>query len=97
LPVEVVPFGWPVVARRIETLGGKPALRRATDGSGKPYMTDNHNYILDCDFYPIQDPPQLEKDLMMMPGVVEVGLFINLAHVLIIGKSDGTCEVRERV
>jgi ribose 5-phosphate isomerase A len=59
-------------------------------------MTDNHNYILDCDFYPIQDPPQLEKDLMMMPGVVEVGLFINLAHVLIIGKSDGTCEVRER-
>jgi ribose 5-phosphate isomerase A len=96
LPVEVVPFGWPVVARKVESLGGKPTLRLSKDGSGNIYVTDNHNYILDCDFYPIEDPPMLEKELMMAPGVVEVGLFINLARTLIIGRPDGTCDVRER-
>jgi ribose 5-phosphate isomerase A len=96
LPVEVVPFGMQVVSRRIQSLGGKPTLRQAKDGSGNPYVTDNHNYILDCDFYPIQDPPGLELAINMMPGVVEVGLFINLAHTLIVGKEDGTCMIRER-
>src|SRR5262249_24274251 len=70
LPVEVVPFGWQVVSRRIVALGGKPNLRKTKDGD--TYVTDNHNYILDCDFYPIENPPALEQQLAMMPGVVEV-------------------------
>jgi ribose 5-phosphate isomerase A len=93
LPVEVVPFGWPVVARRIEALGGTPKMRQR---DGKDYLTDNGNNILDCDFYPIQDAPKLERELMMIPGVVEVGLFIGMAHTLIMGKADGSCDVRER-
>lgn len=96
LPVEIVPFGMDVVARRITALGGTPKLRQARDGSGKPYVTDNGNYILDCDLYPIEDPPALESQIKMMPGVVEVGLFINLAHTLVMGHPDGTCTVKER-
>jgi ribose 5-phosphate isomerase A len=96
LPVEVVPFGYQVVARRIEALGGKSFLRQTKDADPKNYVTDNHNYILDCDFYPIEDPPALERELKMIPGVVEVGLFINLAHTLIVGNPDGTCTIKER-
>ncbi len=93
LPVEVVKFGWEVVARCIEAMGGKYTVRQR---DGQSYVTDNGNYILDCDFYPIENPPELEKALKMLPGVVEVGLFINLAHTLIMGHPSGECTVRER-
>jgi ribose 5-phosphate isomerase A len=93
LPVEVVPFGAPVVARAIEALGGKPKMRQR---DGKDYLTDNGNNILDCDFYPIADAPKLEREIKMIPGVVEVGLFIKLAHTLIIGRPDGEATVKER-
>ncbi len=93
LPVEVVKFGWEVVARRIEAMGGKYTVRQR---DGQSYVTDNGNYILDCNFYPIENPPELEKALKMLPGVVEVGLFINLAHTLIMGHPNGECTVRER-
>lgn len=93
LPVEVVKFGWEVVARRIEEMGGKYKVRQRDNEN---YVTDNGNFILDCDFYPIENPPELEKRLMMLPGVVEVGLFINMAHTLIMGHPTGECTVRER-
>ena len=96
LPVEVVPFGWEVVAHRITALGGKYTLRQTKEAEPKTYVTDNGNYILDCDFYPITDAPALEQTIKMMPGVVEVGLFIQMAHTLIIGNEDGTCTVKER-
>ncbi len=93
LPVEVIKFGWEVVARKIESMGGKYKVRQR---DGQNYVTDNGNYILDCDFYPIENPPELEKAIKMVPGVVEVGLFINLAHTLIMGHASGECTVRER-
>jgi len=93
LPVEVVKFGWEVVANRVTSMGGKYTVRQR---DGQNYVTDNGNYILDCDFYPIENAPELEKTLKMIPGVVEVGLFINLAHTLIMGHSNGECTVRER-
>jgi len=93
LPVEVVKFGWEVVANRVTSMGGKYTVRQR---DGQNYVTDNGNYILDCDFYPIENPAELEKTLKMIPGVVEVGLFINLAHTLIMGHSNGECTVRER-
>lgn len=93
LPVEVVKFGWEVVANRVTSMGGKYSVRQR---DGQNYVTDNGNYILDCDFYPIENAPELEKTLKMIPGVVEVGLFINLAHTLIMGHSNGECTVRER-
>ncbi len=94
LPVEVIPFGWSVVAGKIRALGGEPRRRVLKDGS--PYFTDNGNCILDCRFFPIDAPRALEMKLLAIPGVLEVGLFVNLAHTLIIGREDGSVEVRRR-
>ncbi|MED4285244.1 ribose-5-phosphate isomerase RpiA [Priestia megaterium] len=76
LPVEVIPFGWEMTARHIQRLGGIFKLRMTSDN--KPYVTDNKNYILDCDFNFITNPTQLEVSLNMLPGVVENGLFVNV-------------------
>ena len=94
LPIEVVPFARTVVARRIQGLGATPELRRRNDAV---YLTDNGNEILDCTFADgIADPRALERELNALPGVVESGLFIDLAHVLVIGMESGQTEVRER-
>jgi ribose 5-phosphate isomerase A len=95
LPVEVVPFARPVVARAIKAMGADPILRLA--GPDQPFMTDNGNEILDCKFPEgIKDAPALETELDKIPGVVETGLFINLAQVCVIGDDDGGCEVRTK-
>ena len=54
VPVELVPFGWPAAARRLEGLGAKTALRSSADG--KPFVTDGGHYIVDCAFGPIAAP-----------------------------------------
>jgi ribose 5-phosphate isomerase A len=92
LPVEVLPFAWTMSARLISDLGGNPQLRKADQSV---FVTDNGNYILDCEFGPISDPPSLEKEIKLMPGVVECGLFIGIADALIVAFDDRT-EARER-
>ena len=88
LPIEVVQFGWQATARRIEQLGGKPQRR--------DLVTDNGNYILDCACGSITDPGTLYQRLKSMTGVVDAGLFVELATVAIIaGESD--VRVVERV
>ncbi len=95
LPVEVVPFARPVVERAVRALGGVPAVRCSV--AGGETRTDNGNAILDCHFHGgIQDPEDLERKLALLPGVVESGLFIGLAHAVVIGHADGRVEVRER-
>jgi ribose 5-phosphate isomerase A len=95
LPVEVVPFARPTVVRRLKRLGAVPTLRMNSEGG--VYTTDNGNHILDCKFEDgIADAPALERDLALLPGVVESGLFVGLAHVLVIGHPNGDAEVRER-
>ena len=94
LPVEVLPFALPVVRRALQRLGCAPSLRAAQ--SGATYRTDNGNHILDCRFPDgIADAAALERSIGMLPGVVECGLFIGLAHLLVIGHSDGRTELRE--
>jgi len=94
LPVEVVPFARTAVARRIAALGATPTLRLRDAG---PLVTDNGNQILDCRFPGgIADARALEQTLDAIPGVVDTGLFVGLAHVLVIGDEDGRTEVRER-
>lgn len=80
LPVEVERFGYTVTERKIRSLGGEPALRVK---EGKPYVTDNGHYIFDCDFGIIASPEKLERELNLIPGVVENGLFIGMANTVI--------------
>lgn len=94
LPVEVIPFGWQAVQHLLADLGCHPALRRTR--AAAPYLTDNGNYILDCDFGRIDDPPALEAKINAICGVVECGLFIGLTDRIIIGKTDGAIEERVR-
>jgi ribose 5-phosphate isomerase A len=94
LPVEVAPFARVPVARALARLGCEPVLRQAGE---RIYATDNGNLILDCRFARgIEDAAELERHIDSIPGVVESGLFIGLAHVLYVGRDDGTCEVRRR-
>ncbi len=86
LPVEVVRFAWQPIAKRLTDLGAEIVLRR--DTAGAPYETDEGNYILDCAFGCIDDPPALARTLDAMPGVMEHGLFVNLAHTLIVGQEN---------
>jgi len=81
LPVEVVPFGFEMTARHIAKLGCEPVLR--LNPAGEAFISDNGNYILDCPFPEINRPAELERALNMIPGVVENGLFVDMADVVI--------------
>jgi ribose 5-phosphate isomerase A len=88
LPVEVVPFGWKTHLAFVESLGGKPSLR--TEPDGRPFVTDEGNYILHCRFEGgIPDPADLEARLLGRAGIVGTGLFLGVADQVIVGKADG--------
>ncbi|MEY2194728.1 ribose-5-phosphate isomerase RpiA [Neobacillus sp. BF23-41] len=80
LPIEVVPFGYEMTIKYIRELGGNPKLR---EKDGNPFLTDNGNYIIDSSFQEIKHPNELEKNLNLIPGVVDNGLFIGLADAVI--------------
>lgn len=86
LPVEVLPFGWQLTADKIAEFGVKPVLR---EKGGSVFISDNGNYILDCAFKSIPNPEQLHKNLKQLLGVVETGLFIGMADVVILAGADG--------
>lgn len=93
LPVEVIPFAWQPIAERLRRLDAVPRLR--TNDDGTPFVTDEGNYILDCRFGTIEDPAELAATLNGLPGVVEHGLFVGLADVLVVGHATGA-QVIER-
>jgi ribose 5-phosphate isomerase A len=92
LPIEVVPFGLPLCLRLLRERG-LPATQRM-DG-GRPFITDNGNYQLDCTVGPIADPRRLERDLRAIPGVVDTGLFLGMADIVLIQDADAVV-LRER-
>ncbi len=78
LPIEVVPFGWQTHLGFLSELGAQVNLRRSADG--KPYFSDNGNFILDARFPDgIQDAFSLARLLERRPGLVEHGLFLQIA------------------
>lgn len=85
VPVEVIPSAVAPVCRRILELGGEPRLRMQ---GGTPYVTLENNRILDCDFGPIEEPAGLARALGEIAGVVEHGLFIDLADLVLVGRDD---------
>lgn len=86
LPVEVLKYGWSSTKKVLEEFGCTVELRKIMND---PYLTDNSNYILDCNFEIIESPEQLEKDINNIPGVVENGLFIGLVDEVIVGSRQG--------
>jgi ribose 5-phosphate isomerase A len=88
VPVEAIPDAREPVARRVRTLGGDPELRVAERKDG-PVVTDNGNLVLDCDFGAIADPAELAADLSAVPGVLEHGLFVDLADEIHVGSAEG--------
>ena len=92
LPVEVVQFAQALVAKRIEGLGADVQLRQGPDG--KPYLSDENNHILDCCFGRIPDPDGLARTLSEMPGVIEHGLFIGMASVVLFARGSEIVELR---
>jgi len=86
LPIEVVPFAWAVEKRFIEGLGAQVTLR---EGEVHPFKTDQGNFILDCQFNPIDDAEKLAERLNARAGIVEHGLFIGLATDLVVADDDG--------
>jgi ribose 5-phosphate isomerase A len=81
LPVEVVPFAMPFCRRRLAELGHPPTVR-ARDGA--PFVTDNGNLILDAAVGSIPDPAALDTTLRAIPGVVGTGLFVGMAHAVMV-------------
>jgi len=94
LPVEVTKYGWTATMKTLEDMGCTPELRTIT---GEPYITDNQNYIIDCDFGKIDEPEVLEKEINSIPGVVENGLFIDLVSEVIVGSKQGIMTLEKQV
>ncbi len=90
LPVEIAPFASALTIKKIEALGCKANIRK---DNGKPFVTDNGNLIVDCKFDIIRDPSTLNIQLHLIAGVVETGLFAEMAPILIVGYVDGRVEI----
>ena len=88
LPVEVVPYGWKQVQKRLEQFYKIRVTLR--EKNNRPFLTDHGHYILDCHFKQITDAPTLNGELNLVPGVVETGLFIGMVSGLYIGYADGS-------
>lgn len=87
LPVEIIPFGHKHLLKKMETLGMNPVLRL---GGGKPYVTDNGNYIADLHLGENFDLQRVESRLKNLPGVVETGLFLNTCDMIAVGFENET-------
>ncbi len=85
VPVEVLPFGARSTAAALARLG-RPQLR---EQGGAPFLTDSGNWIFDLAVEPLTAPRQLEERLHAVPGVVETGLFLGRADVVIIASEQG--------
>ena len=91
VPVEALSFGWRSTADLLRKLGARVAQRHR---DGEAVRTDNGNVILDCFFREIPNSAKLAEQIKSIVGVVEMGLFIGIADLVVVGKSDGSVEER---
>lgn len=95
LPVEVIPMAVAPVMRSLAKLGGKPELRMATKKAG-PVVTDQGNLVIDVKFDHIKNPGEMEKEINNLPGVLENGIFVGVADIIMVGKIvDGKPEISQ--
>lgn len=97
LPIEVIRFGWRSTGRELQMLFGRfghenaPMILRG--GEANPVITDSGHYILDWQLDRIEQPDALAAHFNEIPGVVEHGLFVGIAHEMVIGHADGSADV----
>jgi ribose 5-phosphate isomerase A len=89
LPVEVLPFGWQMTCKRLAQFGD-PVLR---ERDGQPFVTDNGNFILDIHSALLDDPVSTAHRISATLGVVDHGLFLDMASLTIVGCDDGVQEL----
>ena len=87
VPVEVIAFGLEATRAALEVLGASTRLRQSP--TGRPFVTDSGNRIIDCNFGRIADPARLEERIRHVIGVVESGLFISRADPVFVADADG--------
>ena len=92
LPVEVISFGWKHVQQKI--INNYKIEVKLREKNNSNFITDHKHYILDCYFNQIKDPSQLNTDLHLMPGVVETGLFVQMASTVIVGSASGNISAK---
>ncbi|GBR07849.1 ribose-5-phosphate isomerase RpiA [Gluconobacter frateurii] len=88
VPVEVISFGWECTAERLSACGAK-GVKPRTDRDGNLFVSDNGNMILDCTFGPIEDPEELARQIDAIVGVVEHGMFLNMASEVLVATEQG--------
>ncbi len=88
VPVATIPHARPLVAERVRAAGGEPTLRGAEAKDG-PVITENGNLVIDCAFGPLSEPASLSAKLSAIPGVVDHGLFVDLADAVYVGTDEG--------
>jgi len=97
LPVEVIPFGWRSTERLMRELfasyGHRDVPIVLRGGEATPLVTDSGHYLLDCALEKIPEADELAKRLDVIPGVVENGLFVDVADAIVFGHPDGSAEV----
>ena len=95
LPVEVIPMAMTPVMKALEKLGGKPTLRMGVKKAG-PVVTDEGNLVIDVKFDLLENPAELEKEINNIPGVLDNGLFVGVADIILVGEViNGEAKVRE--
>jgi ribose 5-phosphate isomerase A len=94
IPVEVVPMALRPEQAFLEALGARVEVRTAPDGGR--FVTDEGNHILDADFGPLSEPAVLLDALHSRAGIVEVGLFLDMASCVVVARADGEVDVLER-
>jgi ribose 5-phosphate isomerase A len=91
VPIEVHTFARNTATKHIQDYGGKPVLRIIE--RGYPFVTENGNIILDCDFGEISKPKDLAEKIIQIPGVIEVGIFTRKPDVIYKAKENGKFDV----
>jgi ribose 5-phosphate isomerase A len=86
IPVEVIPFAVDAVMHVLNGWGGQAKVR---ERNGKPFVSDNHNLIIDWKPNEIREPAALEKRLKSITGIVDSGLFCNVAQIVIVAGASG--------
>ncbi|KZT54248.1 ribose-5-phosphate isomerase [Calocera cornea HHB12733] len=96
VPIEVTPFAYARLLQNLHRMGSKAAALRMAKAKAGPVVTDNGNFVIDAPFSSsrYEEPEQILREIKMLTGVVEVGLFCNMAKAAYFGNEDGSITIK---